>query len=352
MATGGQGWIMSLTGDAEIAALFSDETQFASFARFEAALILGLATAGRIDKEDAAALTGQIGTFMPDPERIAQSAVSDGVPIPEYVRQLRRHASGPDADMLHFGATSQDLVDTATIEALAGVIAILSDRLDQVIAAIEALEARDGNNVLKAITRMQEALIIRASARLGTWKRPLQALRDRLPALRYQVLVLQFGGAVGDLQALGEDAETIAKAIASELRLRWSGHSWQTSRAPLIAAASWLTELSNALGKIGQDVAIMALRGADDIELSGGGTSSAMPHKQNPVTAERLVAFARFNASQMGAMHQAQLHEMERSGAAMTLEWMILPQICETTGAGLTAAAALIQSINRIGTPS
>ncbi len=352
MAAGGQGWVKSLTGDAEIAALFGDATQFASFARFEAALILGLAKAGRIDKADAATLIGQIATFVPDHERIAQSAVSDGVPIPEYMRQLRRHVSGPGADMLHFGTTSQDLVDTATIEALAQVIAVLSDRLNQLIAAIDRLEARDGTNALKAITRMQEALTIRASARIDTWNRPLEALRDRLPALREQVLVLQFGGAVGDLQVLGKDADTVAKAIASELRLRWPGHSWQTSRTPLIAAASWLTELSNALGKIGQDAAIMALRGADDIEVSGGGTSSAMPHKQNPVAAERLVALARFNASQMGAMHQAQLHEMERSGAAMTLEWMVLPQICEAAGAGLTAAIALIQSINRIGTPS
>lgn len=349
MATGGQGWIKSLTGDAKIAALFGDEAQFASFARFEAALILGLAKAGRIDNQDATTLIGQIAAFVPDPERIAQSAVSDGVPVPEYIRQLRKHVSGPGAEMLHFGATSQDLVDTATIEALAQTVTLLAERLDHLISALDTLEARDGAHSLKAITRMQEALSIRASVRIDAWKRPLEALHDRLPVLREQVLVLQFGGAVGDLQALGEDSETVARAIAGDLGLRWTGHSWQTSRAPLIAAASWMTELSGALGKIGQDVAIMALRGPGDIELTGGGTSSAMPHKQNPVAAERLVALARFNASQMGAMHQAQLHEMERSGAAMTLEWMILPQICETAGAGLTAAIALVQSIKRIG---
>ncbi len=352
MTTDGEGWIKSLTGDAEIAALFCDQAQLASFARFESALLLGLAKAGRIDTQDAAALIAQIKTFAPATAQIAEAAVSDGVPVPEYVRQLRNHVSGPGADKLHFGATSQDLVDTATIETLAKTISILSNRLDQLITALEAMTARDGNNALKAITRMQEALNIRASSRLAGWRLPLEALRDRLPALGDQVLILQFGGAVGDLQALGDDADTVAKAIASELGLGWPGHSWQTSRAPLIAAASWMTELSGALGKIGQDVAIMALRGKGDLELSGGGSSSAMPHKQNPVAAERLVAFARFNASQMGAMHQAQIHEMERSGAAMTLEWMILPQICETAGAGLTAAIALMQSINRIGTRS
>jgi 3-carboxy-cis,cis-muconate cycloisomerase len=313
---------------------------------------LGLAKAGRLDKQDAAALVAQIEAFAPAPIRIAEAAVTDGVPVPEYIRQLRKHVSGPGADMLHFGATSQDLVDTAIIEALLKAISVVTARLDHLITAIEALEARDGENTLKAITRMQEALTIRVSDRLGGWRQPLEALRDRLPRLGDQVAWLQFGGAVGDLQALGADAGTIAQAIAGELDLRWPGHGWQTSREPLIAAASWLTELSGALGKIGQDAAIMALRGAGDIELSGGGTSSAMPHKQNPVTAERLVAFARFNASQMGTMHQARIHEMERSGAAMTLEWMILPQICETTGAGLTAATALMRAINRMGTAS
>jgi 3-carboxy-cis,cis-muconate cycloisomerase len=349
MPGGQSGWIRGLTGDQEIAARFSNQAQFESFARFESALIAGLARVGLIESQAASDLEGRILEFKPDENRIAAAAVIDGVPVPEYVRQLRRTLSGPGSELVHHGATSQDLTDTATVEALRKVIDIASARLDLLIADLDALEARDGNRTLKAITRMQEALDIQASSRIRIWRDPLKALSERVPSLRLETGKLQFGGAVGDLQALGENAETVAVTIADKLGLDWPGNGWHTTRRPFLACAGWLSELSAALGKIGQDVAMMALRGSVDIAFSGGGSSSAMPNKQNPVAAERLVALARFNTSLMGAMHQAQIHEMERSGAAMTLEWMVLPQICETTGCGLLACRELIGSVTRMG---
>jgi len=352
MGAGEPGWTAGLFRDREIAGQFSDAAQFAGFARFEQALIAGLAKAGLVEAADAARLNGQIAAFEPDRRAIAEATVRDGVPVPDYIRQLRAHVSGPGSSLLHHGATSQDLIDTATVLALAGVNDILAARLDALLALITGLAARDGGNALEAITRMQPALRFRASERLASWRRPLQDLRDRMPELKARTRVLQFGGAVGDLQALGDHAPVIAQTIADELDLVWPGHGWHSARAPMIAQASWLSELTGVLGKIGQDAALMALRGETDIRLSGGGSSSAMPHKQNPVTAERLVALARFNATLISGMHQAQIHEMERSGAAWMLEWMILPQICETAGASLSAASALIRSIDRIGEPA
>ncbi|WP_422370899.1 3-carboxy-cis,cis-muconate cycloisomerase [Hoeflea sp.] len=349
MPVGQSDWVKALTGDPEIAALFSDQARFESFARFESALISGLAKAGLIEPDVAPGLERKILEFRPEEPRITAAALIDGVPVPEYVRQLRRTLSGPGSELVHHGATSQDLTDTATVEALQGVIAIVTARLDPLIADLDALEARDGNRPLTAITRMQEALSIRASDRLRIWRDPLKALSEQVPALRRETARLQFGGAVGDLQALGENAQTVAGTMADKLGLVWPGSGWHTTRRPFLACAAWLTELSTALGKIGQDMGMMALRGRADISLAGGGSSSAMPHKQNPVAAERLVALARFNASLMGAMHQSQIHEMERSGAAMTLEWMVLPQICETTGNALLAGRELIGSVRRIG---
>ncbi|WP_245304180.1 3-carboxy-cis,cis-muconate cycloisomerase [Hoeflea olei] len=340
-----------LSGDREIAGLFSHAALFASFARFEQALLKGLAQAHLIQPDDAAALIEQIAAFEPDPASIAEATLRDGVPAPDYVRQLRARVTGPGSDLLHHGATSQDLVDTAMIEALGKAGTILSRRLDGVIAALDTLAARDGAHTLEAVTRMQPALAFTASDRIGAWQRPLEDLRARQTRLREQNRILQFGGAVGDLKALGEAATLVAETLARTLDLRWPGHSWHTARAPMIAYATWLSELTGALGKIGQDVAMMALRGEPDIRLSGGGGSSAMPHKQNPVAAERLVTLARFNATLVAGMHQSAVHEMERSGAAWMLEWMILPQMCEAAGASLGGAAALLRSIERIGEP-
>lgn len=352
MMAAGYSWTSGLFGDAKIAEQFSDAAMFASFARIEQALITGLAKARLIETADAEGLVDQIGSFEPDPAAIAAASVHDGVPAPEYVRQLRAHVSGPGSAMVHHGATSQDLVDTATVSALCKTTEILAARLDMLRALIGNRAVRDGDNVLQAITRMQPALRFQASERFATWQRPLDALRIRLDELGESTRVLQLGGAVGDLQQLGVHARVVAETVADELDLTWPGHSWHTARAPFIAYAGWLSELTGALGKMGQDIALMALRGESDIKLSGGGTSSAMPHKQNPVTAEVLVTLARYNATLVAGMHQAQIHEMERSGAAWMLEWMILPQMCEAAGAGLIGACSLIKSIDRIGVPT
>lgn len=352
MAAGGQTWTAGLFKDREIAERFSDDAMFASFSRFEGALISGLARAGLVTPGDAQDLISQIADFEPDGAAIAEAGLRDGVSVPEYVRQLRAHVSGPAKSMLHHGATSQDLMDTATVEALASINAILAQRLETLLGQLSELSARNGSNTLHAITRMQPAIPFQTADRIAAWRHPLQSLHDRMPALSEQTRRLQLGGAVGDLQALGENAQTVAETIADELGLRWPGHSWHADRSPVLAQANWMSELTGALGKIGQDVALMALRGSDDIQLSGGGSSSAMPHKQNPVTAERLVTLARYNATLVAGMHQAQVHELERSGAAWMLEWMILPQMCETAGVSLTAASALIGSIKEMGKPA
>ena len=351
MSTGEHGWASGLFRDHEIAEQFSDAAVFASFARFEQALINGLAEAQLVETADAANLIGQIASFRPDEGAIAEAVIRDGVPVPEYLRQLRAHVSGPVRGMVHHGATSQDLMDTATVEVLANVSTILAARIDRLLELMDELATRHGDNELKAITRMQAALDFHASDRLDNWRRPLEALRDRLPELNEQVRILQFGGAVGDLQALGDKAPVIARSLAQQLGLNWPGHSWHSARGPVIAQAGWLSELTGTLGKIGQDVALMALRGDQDIRLTAGGSSSAMPHKQNPVTAERLVTLARYSATLISGMHHAQIHEMERSGAAWMLEWVVLPQLCETAGNSLTAASALMQSIQRLGAP-
>jgi 3-carboxy-cis,cis-muconate cycloisomerase len=121
------------------------------------------------------------------------------------------------------------------------------------------------------------------------------------------------------------------------------------ARDRIAALGSWLSQVTGALGKIGQDVALMAQNEIGEVALSGAGGSSAMAHKQNPVLAEILVTLARFNAVQVSGLHQALVHEQERSGAAWTLEWMILPQMVIACGASLRLASTLVGQIKRLG---
>jgi 3-carboxy-cis,cis-muconate cycloisomerase len=123
---------------------------------------------------------------------------------------------------------------------------------------------------------------------------------------------------------------------------------WHSQRDWLAEIAGLLSLITGSLGKFGQDVALLALVG-DDIELSGGGGSSAMPHKQNPVDAELLVTLARFNAGQLALMHQALVHEQERSGSAWMLEWLALPQMVAATGSSLLATGRVAGQIAKLG---
>lgn len=199
-------------------------------------------------------------------------------------------------------------------------------------------------------TRMQPAISITVRDRMASWRAPLARSRATLAALSPRLLVVQFGGAAGTLDRLGAKGAAVRKSLADRLQLQ-DAPQWQSQRDRLAELAGWLSSVTGSLGKLGQDVALMASNGGE-IALSGGGGSSAMPHKQNPVAAEMLVTLARFNAVQVSGMHQALVHENERSGSAWTLEWLILPQMLIAAGAATRTAEKLLGSIERIGVES
>jgi 3-carboxy-cis,cis-muconate cycloisomerase len=169
--------------------------------------------------------------------------------------------------------------------------------------------------------------------------------RDRISTLENEVAILHFGGAVGSLDKLGDKGVGVARRLATKLGLRAILRARHSERDGQAALASWLSLVTGALGKMGQDIALMAQTEMGEIRLaSGGGGSSALPHKVNPVGAEMLVTLARFNATMVSGMHQSLVHENERSGAAWTLEWMLLPQMVVATGAATRTAKALLES--------
>jgi 3-carboxy-cis,cis-muconate cycloisomerase len=339
-------WLGGLVGDAEAAARLGAEAELAAMLEFERALAEAEAEAGVIPRAAAEAVSVGLGGFRPDVEALRRGTARDGVVVPELVRQLRA-AVGAYGDAVHLGATSQDVVDTALVLRVRAVLDLLEERLDAVIAALDGLADRLGARPLVGRTRMQAAIPITAGDRIEAWRAPLGRARARLPGLRAEVLVVQFGGAAGTLAALGGEAEAVRAGLAARLGLA-DVPQWQSQRDRIVLLGGWLGQVSGPLGKLGQDVALLAQAG-DEIELAEGGGSSAMPHKQNPVAAEVLVSLARFNATLLGGLHQSMVHEQERSGAAWTLEWLLLPQMLLATAAALRIAPELVASIRSIG---
>ena len=325
-------FLSGLLGDDEIASYFSIEADIRAMASFEAALARAEAAHGLIPADAARRIAD--AAFSPDVSSLRSATARDGVVVPDFIKQLRTAVGEEAAKSLHLGATSQDAIDTGLMIRLKAVAFLFAGRLSTITAGLDALDRQFGRNRLMGHTRMQAAIPITVSDRLNTWRAPLTTYRDRLTELSFPV---QFGGAAGTLDKLGPQAAAIRASLAQELGLT-DAPQWQSGRLPIADIAGLFASMSGSLGKMGQDIALLAQAG-DEIEISGGGTSSAMAHKQNPVSAEVLVSLARFNATALSGIHQSLVHEQERSGAAWTLEWLLLPQMTMATAASLRLAA-------------
>ncbi len=273
----------------------------------------------------------------------------DGLPVPAMVSALREGLSEEAAKAIHTGATSQDVIDTATVMTCVAVLDAFEKRIKRLITAIDQLRDSFGDRPLMARTRMQAALPMTVEARLITWRRPLTAHLARLKDLRTAMAQVQIGGPIGLRDNPQDHVARCAPLVAKELGLSLSD-VWQTDRSGICDIGHWMVLVTGTLGKIGQDVTLMAQQGIDEISLSRGGTSSAMPHKQNPVRAEALVTLARFVGGQQAVLTQGMIHEQERSGSAWALEWMTLPVMAEATGAALNNTEKLMNAITSIGT--
>lgn len=336
-----------LLGDEEIAGYFSADADLRAMLAFEAAFAWAEAKCEIIPTAAARAIAAAASSLIPDTEKLRIAVSTDGVVVPELVRQLRRAVGEPHAQHVHFGATSQDVIDTSLILRLKPVLGILENRLNVLDCVFAQLDERFGRHPLMGHTRMQPAIAITAGDRIRVWREPARRTRSRLQEWAADSLALQFGGAAGTLEKLGDKAATVRAALAEDLGLA-DAPQWHSQRDRIADLAGILSLITGALGKFGQDVALLAQSGGE-IELAAGGGSSAMPHKQNPVAAETLVALARFNATQVSGMHHALVHEQERSGAAWTLEWLLLPQMVCATATSLRLAVELAGNVRRLG---
>ena len=340
--------LSGLLGDDEVGAFFSADSEIQQMLRFEEALALVEGEEGIIPSEIADGIAEQLQSFVPNYDAIRRATQRDGVIGVEFVRQLRDALGAPFDQYVHFGATSQDLVDTALVLRLRLVLGIIEQRIVAVRSSIAELGRLFGDRRVMGRTRMQDALPIAVYDKLATWDGPLERHLTRLSELRPRLMVLQFGGAAGTLDKLGDRASQVSARLAKALDLS-PARSWHSQRDNIVELADWLSQTAGSLGKIGADIGLMAQNRFGEIALEGGGGSSAMPHKHNPVGAEVLVTLAHFNATQIAGMHTALVHEQERSGAAWTLEWLILPQMVVATAASLRTGLSLLGQITRIG---
>lgn len=339
-------FLSGLLGDAPTARQFSAQADIVAMVAFEIALARAEAAEGVIPEAAAEAIVAALQRFSPDLDALREAVIQDGVVVPQLVKQMRTAVGDPHNVHVHFGATSQDASDTSLVLRLLPVLDDFRARLEEVLIALDELLARDGAVRVMAHTRMQAAIPVTAARKIESWRDPLLRHATRLVLVRERIGVLHFAGAAGTLDKLGDKGEAVKRRLAGELGLVPLHRPRHTERDDFAELAAWLSLVTGSLGKMGQDIALLAQNEVAEIRLASGGGSSAMAHKVNPVSAEVLVALARFNATLLAGVHQSLVHENERSGAAWTLEWMLLPQMVMATGVALITAERLLGEIS------
>jgi 3-carboxy-cis,cis-muconate cycloisomerase len=331
-----------LLGDVEVMGLYSVEADIAAMLQFEDVLAGAQAKLGFIPQDAANEISIAIKSFKPNQKSLADGILRDGMSVPALVQELKAHAN----KYIHFGATSQDVIDTSLMLRAKKSFIIFSSRINSLLMDLENLTAKFGTDKLIARTRMQQALPFTVADRIATWRGCIEDAEAAIMACQFP---LQFGGPIGVLGEFGDKAHALKLELAHKFDLEARPQNWHSNRAPIVALANACSLITGVLGKMGADCCLMAQNELAEIELSSGGTSSAMHHKKNPVQAEALVTLARFNATLVSGLHQSLVHEQERSGAAWTLEWVLLPQMILAAGASTRISGELVDSITAMG---
>lgn len=336
-----------LFGDAEIARLFTDSADIRAMLLVEGALAKAQGAAGLIPETAAAAIHRASLEVLIDPGALAAETGRNAVVVPALVTAFREAMQAPEhAQYVHWGATSQDIIDTALVLRLRQVLAIFETRMGDVLQALGRLAGDHAELPMVARTYGQAATVTSFGAVAAGWGRPLLRLRGAFGPVRDGVLAVSLAGAAGTLSAMGPAGPQVRARLAGELGLADPGASWHAERDRLTGLAAWITQVAAGLGKIGEDLILLTQSGIEEVRLDAAGASSTMPQKTNPVQPALLVGIARHLVALNGAMQGAALHRQQRDGAAWLTEWLTLPQMCLGLGRALAVAQDLAVSLS------
>jgi len=340
-----------MLSSAAMRAVCDDGAYFQHMLDFEAALARAEAATGVIPRSATGPIAKACKASSFDLVNLAEAATRSGNLAIPLVKALTANVAKADADAarhVHWGATSQDVIDSAGMLTLRAAIDALLPDLDRAIAGFARLARQHRNTAVVARTWLQHALPMPFGLKLAEYAAALHRSRARLRRLRNEGLALQFGGAAGTLAAIGDKAMVVAEKLAQELKLPLPEAPWHTHRDRIAEAASVFAILTGTCGKIARDVSLMMQTDvAEAFEPSGEGRggSSTMPHKRNPVAAAAALAAATMAPNLAATIFAAQVQDHERSAGPWQAEWPTLPSLLLVTSGALVAIVDIAEGL-------
>jgi len=338
--------IETLGTTGELADLFSDRSVLAALLEFEVALARAQARLGLIPQAAAGAIAQAAVAGAFDAAAIAceaRQSATLAMPMVNALAARVRRTDEPAACFVHWGATSQDAVDTAILLLLGRAQAVLARDHARLEQSLRALSERHADTVMLARTLLQPAPPITFGYKAAGWYGVVHRSWRRLCVSFGEALRLQFGGAAGTLAAYGPDAMALAAGLAAELDLPVAA-PWHAHRDRLAALAAHCGIYTGALGKIARDIVLLMQQEVAEVEEAGGG-SSAMPNKRNPAGCVVALAAANRAPGLVASFLAGMVQEHERSAGAWQAEWQTMAALVEAAGSALAAVSGAIDGL-------
>ena len=337
----------TLYGSDAMRAVFDERTYFQRMLDVEAALARVQARLGIIPADAAATITGAARVENLSTDELAASARNVGYPVVGLVTGLSR-AAGAAGGWTHWGATTQDIMDTATVLQVRDGLTLIRTALRGMVAALTAQAEQHRHTVMAGRTHLQQALPITLGLKCAVWTQPLIAHVQRLDALRPRVELVSFAGAAGTLASLGDQGIAVMEGLAAELGLGAPAAPWHVSRDGLAETVAFLGLVCGSLAKLATDVILLAQTEVGELAepyVAGRGSSSTMPQKRNPIASEYILAAARTVHALVPVMFGAMAADHERATGPWQAELLALPQCFVLTHGALQHAGAIAEGM-------
>ncbi|NHI01678.1 adenylosuccinate lyase family protein [Oceanimonas sp. MB9] len=328
--------------------VFNDEARVKAFLDTEAALARAQAKLGMIPADAARQIDDAAGTVEIDMDRLAHDTGTVGYPILGLVRQLAAAAGKEAGGYVHWGATTQDIMDTASVLQIRDGLALIDQDLKRVENALAVLASEHRNTVMAGRTHLQHALPVTFGYKAAIWLDSMRRARARLEDMRPRVLNAQLWGAAGTLASIGDKAEHLTEAVANELDLFTPIAPWHAARDGFAEVGCNLALMTGSLSKIAFDVMIMCM---DEISetaepfVKDRGASSTMPQKRNPISCEVIRGCNLGVAKAASLLMDAQEADFERATGPWHAEWIALPQVFVLAHCALSQAVFLLEGL-------
>ncbi|HKV56505.1 MAG TPA: 3-carboxy-cis,cis-muconate cycloisomerase [Candidatus Binataceae bacterium] len=310
--------------------VFSDANRLRCYLEVEAALARVEARLGIIPAEAAAEIARHAIVAEMDFDRLRQRTLELGSTVMPVVEQLRARCAGGHGQYCHWGATTQDVTDSAAVLQIRSALVLVESDLRAIGDTLSDLARRYRDTPMAGRTKLQHATPITFGFKMAEALDAVRRHLARLEELRPRVLVGQFGGAAGTLAALGSDGLEVRAGLMRELGLREPEITWHSHRDRFAEVACFLGLVTGTLGKIATDIKLLMQTEVGEVFEpfeSGRGSSSTMPQKRNPVACNYILACTAMVRQQAAAMLEAMVEDHERGTGPWEIEWVALPEI-------------------------